>query len=134
MLKYFSWLEECASVYETWCTVTLTLLLCAMTWPEGVSNLLMVHAAVGCSLSWTEGYDDVWGDAVSLYDINHTTGTRNGEPIADCFGIIAYETGAIMALADGVNWGDRPKVAARAAVYGFLSHLHRALAVEQGVH
>jgi hypothetical protein len=72
------------------------------------------------------------GSAISLYDRDSATGRRNGEPIADCYGILAYRGGAVMALADGVNWGERPAAAARGAVYGFLRHIHQELAVKQG--
>jgi len=61
----------------------------------------------------------VWGDSISLYDHDPQTGLRHGDPIADCYGAINFANGAIMALADGVSWGERPKVAARAAVLGF---------------
>jgi len=40
-----------------------------------------------------------------LYEKNPTNDTSNGEPIADCFGIVARPNSAILALADGVNWG-----------------------------
>jgi hypothetical protein len=74
-----------------------------------------------------------WGSAVSLYDLDPRTGQRNGDPIADCFATIAYQQGAVMALADGVNWGERPKAAARGAVLGFCSSLHQQLAYAQGM-
>lgn len=38
----------------------------------------------------------------------------------------------MLALADGVNWGQRPMWAAKAAVYGFLSHVHQELASKHG--
>ncbi|WIA19408.1 hypothetical protein OEZ85_004028 [Tetradesmus obliquus] len=72
------------------------------------------------------------GSAISLYDRDAATGRRNGEPIADCYGILSYRGAAIMALADGVNWGERPRAAARGAVHGFLAHVHQELAVKQG--
>lgn len=74
----------------------------------------------------------VWGTAVSLYDLDPLTGQRNGDPIADCFAAIAYQQGAVMALADGVNWGERPKAAATGAVLGFCASLHQQLAYAQG--
>lgn len=46
-----------------------------------------------------------YGIATTLYEKNPTNNTNNGEPIADCFGIVAKSTSAILALADGVNWG-----------------------------
>lgn len=76
---------------------------------------------------------DAWGNAVSLYDRDPLTGLRNGDPIADQYGIITYANGgAVMALADGVNWGQRPLWAARAAVYGFLNHVHQELVLKHG--
>lgn len=41
----------------------------------------------------------------SLYDRNQVTKVKNGDPIADCFGIIARRDSAVLAVADGVNWG-----------------------------
>ncbi|GIM01870.1 hypothetical protein Vretimale_6664 [Volvox reticuliferus] len=61
-----------------------------------------------------------------MYDLG-PTGRRNGEPVADCFGILAYPEGAILAVADGVNWGEPPRRAARCAVLGCLNHMHHAL-------
>lgn len=72
-----------------------------------------------------------WGSAISLYDKKPATGQRNGEPIADCWAAITYQAGAVLALADGVSWGSRPRLAARAAVHGFCSHLHAELVVAQ---
>lgn len=74
-----------------------------------------------------------WGSAISLYELDPLTGQRNGDPIADCFASITYLQGAVLALADGVNWGEKPKQAARGAVLGFCSSLHRQLAYAQGV-
>jgi len=47
-----------------------------------------------------------------------------GDPVADVFGIIARKNNAILALADGVNWGAKPKLAAMCAVYSTLQHLN----------
>jgi hypothetical protein len=67
------------------------------------------------------------GNAVSLYDVDPLTRLRHGDPIADCFGAVTYSNGAVLALADGVNWGNRPKLAARAAVMAFVAHVHKVL-------
>lgn len=50
-----------------------------------------------------------------------------GNPIADAFGVVAREDSAILALADGVNWGEKACIAARCAVHGCLQHLNTAL-------
>ena len=47
-----------------------------------------------------------------------------GDPVADVFGIITRRNSAILALADGVNWGSKPKMAAMCAVYSTLQHLN----------
>lgn len=54
---------------------------------------------------WNRKTDLVYGLSDSLYDINQVTKCKNGNPIADCYGIIARGDSAILALADGVNWG-----------------------------
>lgn len=41
--------------------------------------------------------------------------------------MVAREDSAILALADGVNWGEKASVAARCAVHGCLHHLNTAL-------
>ena len=47
-----------------------------------------------------------------------------GDPVADVFGVIARKNSAILALADGVSWGPKPKLAAMCAVYASLQHLN----------
>jgi hypothetical protein len=79
------------------------------------------------SLSWDHASQHLSGSSVSLYDANPVTGQHNGDPIADCFGAVQYDDGAILACADGVNWGTKPKLAARCAVYASLRSLHTAL-------
>ena len=50
-----------------------------------------------------------------------------GDPVADVFGIITRCNSAILALADGVNWGRKPKLAATCAVYSVLEHLNNSI-------
>lgn len=57
-----------------------------------------------------------FGVSTSLYEKHPVTGMNAGTPIADVFGIIARENNAIMALADGVNWGEGARLAARCAI------------------
>lgn len=54
---------------------------------------------------WNKKSDYFFGISDSLYDRNQITKHKNGDPIADCFGIIARNDSAILAVADGVNWG-----------------------------
>lgn len=54
---------------------------------------------------WQRCSDHIYGISDSLYDKNQITKLKNGDPIADCFGVIARKDSAILAVADGVNWG-----------------------------
>jgi len=54
---------------------------------------------------WFNPHENAYGIATTLYEKNPTNNINNGEPIADCFGIVARPNSAILALADGVNWG-----------------------------
>lgn len=56
---------------------------------------------------WNKKSDYIYGISDSLYDRNQVTRLKNGDPIADCFGIIARRDSAILAVADGVNWGKK---------------------------
>ncbi|XP_062714948.1 PP2C-like domain-containing protein CG9801 [Aedes albopictus] len=77
--------------------------------------------------NWNIPDDHAYGISVSLYEKNFITGENIGNPVADCFGIIARETTCIMALADGVNWGDGAQLAARCAVQGAIEYLNSAI-------
>ena len=74
----------------------------------------------------TTGSDFACGESTSLYDVS-PSGMRNGDPIADCYCCVSYPNHALLAVADGVGWGDPAKRAARCAVVGSISHLHVAL-------
>uniref|UniRef100_A0A1I8A5B2 PPM-type phosphatase domain-containing protein n=1 Tax=Steinernema glaseri TaxID=37863 RepID=A0A1I8A5B2_9BILA len=65
------------------------------------------------------------GLSVSLYEKNPVTGICAGTPIADVYGVIARENNGVLALADGVNWGEGARLAARCAVRGALDHLNQ---------
>lgn len=59
---------------------------------------------------WCNPHENAYGIATTLYEKNPTNNINNGEPIADCFGIVARPSSAILALADGVNWGKRNNI------------------------
>lgn len=59
------------------------------------------------------------------------TGINAGNPIADVFGIIVRDNNVIMALADGVNWGEGSRLAARCAIRGAMDHLNSHLFAEE---
>ncbi|XP_053972035.1 PP2C-like domain-containing protein CG9801 [Hylaeus volcanicus] len=75
---------------------------------------------------WFKPHEMTYGIATTLYEKNPTNDTNNGEPIADCFGIVARSNSAILALADGVNWGTKASIAARSAVHGSMEYLNKA--------
>ena len=50
-----------------------------------------------------------------------------GDPIADSFAVSVRENSAIIALADGVNWGEKASLASRCAIYGCIDYLNKVL-------
>jgi len=50
-----------------------------------------------------------------------------GDPIADSFGLCARENSSIMIVADGVNWGEKSRLAARCATYGCMKFINEQL-------
>lgn len=77
--------------------------------------------------NWHAPNDNAYGISISLYEKNFISGEHIGDPVADCFGIIARENSCIMALADGVNWGNGARIAARCAVQGSIDYLNSAI-------
>lgn len=67
------------------------------------------------------------GIAISLYEKNPITNEHAGSPIADCYGMVARKDSCIMVMADGVNWGEKARLASCAAVQASLEYLSRAL-------
>ncbi|CCD65795.1 PPM-type phosphatase domain-containing protein [Caenorhabditis elegans] len=65
-----------------------------------------------------------YGMSVSLYEKNPISGVNAGEPIADVWGVVGRNNNGVMALADGVNWGEGARLAARCAIRGAIDHLN----------
>ena len=82
---------------------------------------------VAGSSNWNMPTEFSYGISLSLYENlpaqNGTSQGVVGDPIADVFGVLTYENCAILALADGVGWGKKPRLAARCAVYGVMQHM-----------
>ncbi|KAI4454752.1 tipa [Holotrichia oblita] len=76
---------------------------------------------------WQKHSDYVYGLSDSLYDKNQITNIKNGDPIADCFGVITRKDSAILAVADGVNWGEKACIAAKSAIHGCLHYLNKTI-------
>ncbi|CAI5441687.1 unnamed protein product [Caenorhabditis angaria] len=74
---------------------------------------------------WTaHNTESAFGISVSLYEKNPITGVNAGEPVADVWGVVGRANNGIMALADGVNWGEGSRLAARCAIRGAIDHLN----------
>lgn len=67
------------------------------------------------------------GIALSLYEKSPITNEHAGSPIADCFGMVARRNSCVMIMADGVNWGEKARLASCAAVQASIEYLTRAL-------
>ena len=77
---------------------------------------------------WDESIPEADGDVVTLYDaVALDKEKHHGDPIADVFAIVARPSSAILALADGCNWGQKPLKAARCAVKGCIEFLNKTL-------
>ncbi|CAG0920780.1 unnamed protein product [Notodromas monacha] len=66
------------------------------------------------------------GISVTLYESNPYTGEHAGDPIADAYAVVARENSALLALGDGVNWGEKASLASKCAVHGCIDYLNRA--------
>ncbi|XP_018014825.1 uncharacterized protein LOC108671765, partial [Hyalella azteca] len=78
-------------------------------------------------LNWNRPSERAFGLSTTLYERHPITRERAGNPIADSFGVVARYNSALLALADGVNWGEKACLAARCAVQGCLAHLNAAI-------
>ena len=50
-----------------------------------------------------------------------------GDPVADAFAICARENNCVMLIADGVNWGEKSRLAARSALYGSMVYINKRI-------
>ncbi|PAA71789.1 hypothetical protein BOX15_Mlig024927g1 [Macrostomum lignano] len=82
----------------------------------------------GCR-DWSKRCAKAFGASTSLYDQNPLTKRFTGDPIADSFAVVARRNCGLLAIADGVNWGEKSRLAARAALHGAVRHLNRYLAL-----
>uniref|UniRef100_A0A182JSA0 PPM-type phosphatase domain-containing protein n=1 Tax=Anopheles christyi TaxID=43041 RepID=A0A182JSA0_9DIPT len=76
---------------------------------------------------WNRPNENAYGISVSLYEKHLQTCGNVGDPIADCFGIVSRADSCIMAMADGVNWGEGARIAARSAIQGAIEYLSSAV-------
>lgn len=80
--------------------------------------------------------DNVAAKSISTYPIrDKKTGKREGDPICDQFHVQYYENGAsIVALADGCNWGEKPRDAARISVDTFVNYMKDICGESKSLH
>jgi len=50
-----------------------------------------------------------------------------GDPVADSFALCARDNNALLIVADGVNWGEKSRLASRCAVYGSMQYVNQQL-------
>ena len=66
----------------------------------------------------------VCGVTVSTYPLrSDRKGQREGDPICDRYGYYLFPNRAIVVVADGCNWGERPKKAAERARNATMAYL-----------
>lgn len=114
----------------------------AMTGPkEGIRDVEMKYSKpnllshpryngrVRCFNEWTRPEMRAFGIGTSLYEKNPNLDPdyTTGDPVADVFAIVARENSCILSLADGVNWGDKSRLAARCGVAGSIQYLNHYL-------
>ena len=93
----------------------------AATGPEeGVRNIPPGYEPLS---RWTERHPQAYGIGTSLYDCDPVTNRTSGDPVADVYAVVAGENSCILALADGVGWGEKSRLAARCAIAGCLQYL-----------
>ncbi|KAI6172365.1 Protein phosphatase 2C (PP2C)-like domain-containing protein [Aphelenchoides besseyi] len=79
-------------------------------------------------LDWNDAEEErAFGISISLYEKHPISGLQAGLPIADVFAVLARQNNAILALADGVNWGEGSRLAARCAIRGAVDHLNASI-------
>ena len=114
-----------------------TAVVCGCTGPDGGITRLDLHSdsisviePVAGIKRWNiPSCDFVYGISLSLYEekksvedgVNHTHVV--GEPVADVYGAMVRGNNIILAVADGVSWGKKPRLAARCAVRTSIEYL-----------
>lgn len=66
----------------------------------------------------------VAGKSISTYPFIPGNPTRDGDPICDRFSVQVYENRLIACVADGCNWGEKPRAAAHRANASFIDYVN----------
>ena len=83
--------------------------------------------AIAGVINWNLRQPQADGDSITLYEHKARSPQHHGDPIADVYAVVARPNSCIMAVADGCNWGIKPRLAARCAVHGCIEYLHSKL-------
>ncbi|XP_045208159.2 PP2C-like domain-containing protein CG9801 [Mercenaria mercenaria] len=79
------------------------------------------------SQRWNMKAQKAYGICISLYEQHPVSGKMSGDPVADAFAICARGNNCIMLIADGVNWGEKSRLAARCALYGSMEYINHRI-------
>ncbi|WAR04424.1 Y9801-like protein [Mya arenaria] len=71
--------------------------------------------------NWNMKDQKAYGICISLYEQHPVNGKMS---VADAFAICARGNNCVMVIADGVNWGEKSRLAARAALYGAMDYIN----------
>ncbi|KAK3607944.1 hypothetical protein CHS0354_006539 [Potamilus streckersoni] len=94
--------------------------------PEYNGNSATVEEIAGCQV-WNNKDQKAYGICISLYEQHPVNMKMSGDPIADAFAICCRQNNCIMLIADGVNWGEKSRIAARCALYGSMNYLNQRI-------
>ena len=94
-----------------------------------VSCEMSLTLVVVCGIeNWFSPNRAIGGLSVSLYDRKSSKDQeRSGDPIADVFAAVDRNNHGVLAIADGCNWGDKSRLAAKCAVQGCMAYLNSKL-------
>ncbi|KYQ94484.1 protein phosphatase 2C-related protein [Tieghemostelium lacteum] len=67
--------------------------------------------------------DTIYAVSTSTYPFQIGNTLRDGDPIADRYTCVVYNNRLVTCLADGCNWGEKPKQAAQRASQAFIDHV-----------
>lgn len=101
---------------------------CTIT-PVRTHSLIYTHtdAEIAGVTHWQRPQPNADGFSLTLYEHKIGSTQHHGDPIADVYAIVARPNSCILVVADGVNWGIKPRLAARCAVHGSIDHLNTRL-------
>lgn len=105
-------------------------IVCGCTGPDGGITQLDLHSecipptkpVVGVGEWNISSFNCVYGMSLSLYEEDETTQII-GDPIADVYGAVVRRNNVVLAVADGVSWGKKPRLAARCAARAAIEHV-----------